>query len=688
MPQCGHAFVQVFVMCLACVVLVAEGCVGVVVHVHLGFFVLGGCCDMYTLCCLKLAQVGLHSCCRFVFSMASQNQTLRAVMAAIRNNDPACLLDHSAIDRLARGLCGAGLCQAAPLLGSELDVGELVAQSMVCEGCGGQLVREATGPKAKICHTSGMLEKVHIPVRCRRQACNLRDVFVWHNYKVQAGKHLFCGDIKHLKCFMVSSTFGCTVDWLLQFHLRLLREHVSFVGEAFVADTFGRAVGCPASLARLRLNISDCWSKWRVAIRLCRTKDDCCDGVSPDQLDLKLPVEACAGQFWDKAQDHFHKTTADSMRARGARVDIQVMDANAKNRRLGCAAPFQQRIHDDALGKCVRAPCPCTPKLGSLFCTGHGQWHGVELPAGSPRVVGHKKTDALESVGHSTLLLNVEDGDETRWVEESDVHPQAMLEYFKRVGAVEMHEQTLRKMNSKKHSKGWAAFVDSALSDMSVFWGGLTPEEREQTLELHSKTFDLSAVICSTHKEGDILKAKCQRTAGVMCVCASDGTILAFRECFGTESLSQRYLFASAVKSLYPELRIMVHDDACHLHKFCANRAGDSAQARAIAPPELRYICDHFHIKGHTDPWCLVTTHPGIPGNAEELVGIRTSVCEFTFTWLSQYKHATKHMSQFGFQWFLLEVIDAHNQFVAQSRTDHLRFCERFVGCKTKKEFA
>ena len=212
-----------------------------------------------------------------------------------------------------------------------------------------------------------------------------------------------------------------------------------------------------------------------------------------------------------------------------------------------------------------------------------------------------------------------------------------------------------------------------ALEDMSVFWDKLTPEERVQTMQLHSKDCDLSAVACGTHKESEPARAKCRHTAGVMFVCASDGTIVAFRECFGSESLSQRYLFVSWLKELYPELVVLVHDDACHLHKFAEARASSSDRARDIAPPWLRYICDGFHIAGHTGPWCLVTTHPKAPGNVELLVGVRTSVCEFTFTWLGRYKHATKHMSQFGFVWFMMEVVDAHNQFVAAGHTDNLR---------------
>ena len=120
------------------------------------------------------------------------------------------------------------------------------------------------------------------------------------------------------------------------------------------------------------------------------------------------------------------------------------------------------------------------------------------------------------------------------------------------------------------------------------------------------------------------------------------------------------------------ELEIVVHDDACHLHKFGEARATSSTHAAAISPPAVRYACDGFHMTGHTDAWCLANCHPQSPPIAERMDGIRTSVCEFTFTWLSQYKHQTKHMSDGTFKWFLLEMIESHNEFVAKGSTAHL----------------
>ena len=65
-----------------------------------------------------------------------------------------------------------------------------------------------------------------------------------------------------------------------------------------------------------------------------------------------------------------------------------------------------------------------------------------------------------------------------------------------------------------------------------------------------------------------------------------------------------------------------------------------------------------------TDAFCKETCHPDLPHRAERLAGIRTSVCEFTFTWLSAYRHQSKHMNRFGFAFFLLEMAWSHNDRV------------------------
>ena len=210
------------------------------------------------------------------------------------------------------------------------------------------------------------------------------------------------------------------------------------------------------------------------------------------------------------------------------------------------------------------------------------------------------------------------------------------------------------------------------MTAITPMWDARSSEERQQTFALHAAAADLEAVRCRTHKEGEQQKLLHSRTAGVLVACLSNGLIVAFRECYGVESLSQRYLFISELKARFPLLTVVVHDDACHLHKFAEARSSDSPHASDISPPKMLYACDGFHASGHTDPWCMANCHPKAPHVVEKLSGIRTSVCEFTFTWFSQYKHQTKHMSEHTFKHFIMEMIEAHNQQVLKGSTSHL----------------
>eukprot|EP00435_Cladocopium_sp_Y103_P046429 s2435_g13.t1 len=181
-----------------------------------------------------------------------------------------------------------------------------------------------------------------------------------------------------------------------------------------------------------------------------------------------------------------------------------------------------------------------------------------------------------------------------------------------------------------------------------------------------SDSTDLMSVTCSTHKESNSAQRQLAKSAGLLCACLSERVILYIQEIYGCESLSQRYLCVAALKDLLPSLSTVVRDDACHLHKDTQRRAMHSAAAADIAPPSVTYVCDKFHMAGHTDEWCKQTCDPALPANATRLHGVRTSVCEFTFTWLSKYKHQTKHMNEYGFHFFLLDMAWSHNEIILQ----------------------
>ena len=91
------------------------------------------------------------------------------------------------------------------------------------------------GTQAVILTVSEPIQKEHVPLCCRSAQCDRKGVYHWHNYCVDNRKHLFHGDATAMKCIMLTSRFGVTTEYLEQLHERMLREHVSFVGEADVA---------------------------------------------------------------------------------------------------------------------------------------------------------------------------------------------------------------------------------------------------------------------------------------------------------------------------------------------------------------------------------------------------------------------------------------------------------------------
>ena len=244
--------------------------------------------------------------------------------------------------------------------------------------------------------------------------------------------------------------------------------------------------------------------------------------------------------------------------------------------------------------------------------------------------------------------------------------------YFKSVGLKKLASAAEKKQRRLHERAGRVRAISESLATVQDVPAQPSEKDLEEMLAERSSSQDLAATQCNTHKETSELAQKCARTAGLLCACLSSGIVTSLREVYGCESLSQRYLFVSALVQRYPELVGIVHDDACHLHKFTAARAGHCVHAARLAPPRLRYICDVFHMAGHIDPWCLVHCNPGAPGLSELVSDVRTSVCEFTFTWFSQYKYQSKHMSQAGFNFFLQEMCSAHNDCIFRGKVSHL----------------
>ena len=573
----------------------------------------------------------------------------RSLAFCLREADPASLLSEQAIQHCAASLCGTFVEWTVPLLGGEVDPRELFSQDTCCTGCGKALSKlRSSASTASLLDVSGVIRKEHVPLRCRSVDCRYGQTCLWHNYRAQNGRHDFVGNVNSMSCFMLSASFGVTSTWLQQFHCRLLRQHASFVSEADVMFEQAQRQNQSGLLPkRLRQYISDAWFKWRLLSRMEAL------GLPTATVDLNRPVDDLVADIWDRLDAAFTSSAIAGARAANMRCDVVMLDGNAKNRRTVCGAALAATSRCSHLGKTLRHNCPCTPKLGSQFCSQHKPAEGQDDAA--MEVLSHRLTDQ----GQGDLLVHVRElhgANREAWVSETHVPQATLAAYFRQIGNAKLEKAALKR--DKKRRK---LFRDSALP-LHPHVAAKTPPSTN--LQLDSCPDELSAVACGTHKETEFCQRELAKTAGVLCVCLSSGLILTFREIFGCESLSQRYLCLSALKVVLPECTTVVHDDACHLHKYTERRKHESAHAAALAPPSVRYLCDAFHMAGHVDPWCRRVCDPRSEQNAPILEGVRTSACEFTFTWLSGYKHQTKHMNQFGFRFFLLDLAWSHNDVI------------------------
>eukprot|EP00973_Karenia_brevis_P030511 4208528-Karenia_brevis.AAC.1 len=73
------------------------------------------------------------------------------------------------------------------------------------------------------------------------------------------------------------------------------------------------------------------------------------------------------------------------------KTDVQVMDGNAKSRRLVCAALLRHKISCRRLGCSLYVGCPHTP-LGSLFCGEHGS--DTEPTTSDYEIIKHEAPEA------------------------------------------------------------------------------------------------------------------------------------------------------------------------------------------------------------------------------------------------------------------------------------------------------
>ena len=172
---------------------------------------------------------------------------------------------------------------------------------------------------------------------------------------------------------------------------------------------------------------------------------------------------------------------------------------------------------------------------------------------------------------------------------------------------------------------------------------------------------DLAASKCQTHEETTLLRTKNARCTGWLFACTPNGYIVHLKEFIGAESLAQRYFFLSEIQHIAKELKLVIHDDACHLRRYADKRKTSSPAAAALAFPAISYVIDRFYFKGHVDPWCKQECNPDSEGNAKLMQGVNTSRCEELFSKIGRRKFAVREMNRHTAMVFLNEIAALRN---------------------------
>ncbi|CAK9082039.1 Uncharacterized protein SCF082_LOCUS39015 [Durusdinium trenchii] len=297
-------------------------------------------------------------------------QRLACLLDAVTSADPAAVVPDAVAGRVVECL-SAEIGHCLPVFGGETCFRELLPLQKSCARCDSHLAKIASAKAvATIVHTGGLVRKDHIPCRCRNKNCDMYGSLIWRNYFVDAGRHFFLGHPQDLKCFMVSSSFGFSIEWLEDFHSRVVRQHASFISESDViqqrAVRHGQTAWLP--VARLRKMISEAWFKWRLLVRGYAYN---IPGAAQNPIDIHQGVEDLLKPVLPALQKAFSDAAVASARSANMRRDVIVMDGNAKNRRAVCAALLCGRKQSFSLNKTLRHNCPATPALGHLFCAKH-----------------------------------------------------------------------------------------------------------------------------------------------------------------------------------------------------------------------------------------------------------------------------------------------------------------------------
>lgn len=319
-----------------------------------------------------------------------------------------------------------------------------------------------------------------------------------------------------------------------------------------------------------------------------------------DPFPVSLPFPA----IFTKCRDSYDHMVRETFQASAQQPVAAVIDGNQKMTRPTCAEQMAEVHCIPGTDLCFLQDCPRTPKYKKAFCSLHCQPaardNGVRLYR--RMCLARRPEDLLRATPPSSVDL--------RWPLHAWIREQIHLQ-------------------SKQ-----GQFKDGQDLDIAEASG---------------------YVSCQTTK---MRKRKNRRSGGWMVACAGDGMVLAAREFFGGESLTQRAAFTAALIDQYPSVEAVIHDDSCHLRKFMSKWLCDYPR---LTHPRTLFITDKFHSRAHKDAWCQANCSPEVAENKQAVQDINTSACEILFSWFSKYRSCFRTMNRQTGHFFVQEILLLRN---------------------------
>ena len=333
----------------------------------------------------------------------------------------------------------------------------------------------------------------------------------------------------------------------------------------------------------------------------------------------------------------------EQVRLSGDRSDILAIDGNAKLYRRTCGMPFSDVVHCAELDKHLLRGCPLRPQGKGSMCCRHARVLLADPPPPQETVCNHRLRRALHSPEDWSSLEVQLKGFARRWQPACTVSQDALASYFGTGADARIRARRTRRLELRK--QGAAGKKGRKEKSLMASWSSNGPRAASE---------------CSTHKETDAHITAAARTAGFLTAVSASGIVAHVDELICAESLSQRYRFLAIVAAHMPDLKIVVHDDACHLRLMAeANEKGTTMAVRLAT--EMAYIVDVYHSSGHVGKWCSENCLPQLEANNALLDKFPTNICETMNSELSPLGHVIHHMGRWTCQLYVHEMVDVLN---------------------------